>query len=303
MLALPLSPVMMLIVVLFLIFLLGWPFEWPAIILVFLPIFYPVMDALKPQLATSLGIAPDMVMVWFGALVAVTLADRVPVAAGGDVGLLPAAGGEGMVARHHLQGHVRVHGAAVHRHRADRRRSRRSPPAFPEQLQHEARQVKTEEVDDSMNRLEEDPLQGGARGTGGGGEPRKRRMRRRRRNRVAPQSRRRAMSRRYFLSHALRFRHPGRPRRHLEHALGAASRRRRHPAVGGRHRTSARRPRCCEALAERIEHGVLGYTTPPRRAARGDRRAPASGSTAGASIPRGSCSCPAWCRACTSPRA
>jgi hypothetical protein len=29
--------------------------------------------------------------------------------------------------------------------------------AFPEQLQHESRQIKTEEVDDSMNRLEEDP--------------------------------------------------------------------------------------------------------------------------------------------------
>ncbi|HEV2431264.1 MAG TPA: hypothetical protein VGT43_07110, partial [Burkholderiales bacterium] len=29
---------------------------------------------------------------------------------------------------------------------------------FPEHLQHEARQVKTEEVDDSGNRLEEDPL-------------------------------------------------------------------------------------------------------------------------------------------------
>jgi tripartite ATP-independent transporter DctM subunit len=73
MLALPFSPVAMLIVVLCLIFLLGWPFEWPAIVLVFLPIFYPVMDALKPQLAQSLGIGPDMVMVWFGAVVAVVL--------------------------------------------------------------------------------------------------------------------------------------------------------------------------------------------------------------------------------------
>jgi signal transduction histidine kinase len=63
----------MLVMVLLLIFLLGWPFEWPAIILVFLPIFYPVMDALRPALAESLGIAPDMVMVWFGAVVAVVL--------------------------------------------------------------------------------------------------------------------------------------------------------------------------------------------------------------------------------------
>ncbi|OGA17137.1 MAG: C4-dicarboxylate ABC transporter [Betaproteobacteria bacterium RIFCSPLOWO2_02_FULL_66_14] len=73
MLALPLSPVVMLVMVLALIFLLGWPFEWPAIVLVFLPIFYPVMSALKPELGATLGIQPDMVMVWFGSLVAVTL--------------------------------------------------------------------------------------------------------------------------------------------------------------------------------------------------------------------------------------
>jgi tripartite ATP-independent transporter DctM subunit len=56
-----LPPMLMLVMVLVLIFLLGWPFEWPAIILVFLPIFYPVVSALKIDL------------VWFGALVAVTL--------------------------------------------------------------------------------------------------------------------------------------------------------------------------------------------------------------------------------------
>jgi tripartite ATP-independent transporter DctM subunit len=60
-LSLPLPPFMMLLLVLFLIFLLGWPFEWPAIILVFLPIFYPVIVALKFDL------------VWFGALVAVVM--------------------------------------------------------------------------------------------------------------------------------------------------------------------------------------------------------------------------------------
>jgi tripartite ATP-independent transporter DctM subunit len=73
MLELPLSPVMMLVVVVVLLFLLGWPFEWPAIILVFLPIFFPVVDALRPALSKTLGIAPDMVMVWFGAVVAVTM--------------------------------------------------------------------------------------------------------------------------------------------------------------------------------------------------------------------------------------
>ncbi len=60
-LSLPLPPSLMLLLVLGLIFLLGWPFEWPAIILVFLPIFFPVIVALKYDL------------VWFGALVAVVM--------------------------------------------------------------------------------------------------------------------------------------------------------------------------------------------------------------------------------------
>ena len=54
-------PMLMLVGIVLLLFLLGWPFEWPAIVLVFVPIFYPVVVAL--------GID----MVWFGALVAVTL--------------------------------------------------------------------------------------------------------------------------------------------------------------------------------------------------------------------------------------
>jgi tripartite ATP-independent transporter DctM subunit len=61
MLGLPLPPVAMLVLVIVLIFLLGWPFEWPAIVLVFLPIFHPVVAALKFD------------MIWFGTLVAVTL--------------------------------------------------------------------------------------------------------------------------------------------------------------------------------------------------------------------------------------
>jgi tripartite ATP-independent transporter DctM subunit len=73
MLALQVSPVLMLIIVLILVFLLGWPFEWPAIILVFLPIFYPVVAALQPAIGEALGIPNDLVMVWFGAVVAVTL--------------------------------------------------------------------------------------------------------------------------------------------------------------------------------------------------------------------------------------
>jgi tripartite ATP-independent transporter DctM subunit len=60
-LGLPLPPFAMLMIVMALIFVLGWPFEWPAIVLVFLPIFYPVIAALKYD------------PIWFGALVAVNL--------------------------------------------------------------------------------------------------------------------------------------------------------------------------------------------------------------------------------------
>jgi tripartite ATP-independent transporter DctM subunit len=60
-LALPLPPFAMLLIVMLLIFILGWPFEWPAIVLVFLPIFYPVIAALKYD------------PTWFGVLVAVNL--------------------------------------------------------------------------------------------------------------------------------------------------------------------------------------------------------------------------------------
>mgnify|MGYP001597080351 FL=1 len=60
-LGLALPPTAMLLTIVALIFVLGWPFEWPAIVLVFVPIFYPVVE--------SLGID----RVWFGALVAVTL--------------------------------------------------------------------------------------------------------------------------------------------------------------------------------------------------------------------------------------
>ena len=58
---LPVPPWATLLLVMALIFLLGWPFEWPAIIFVFLPIFYPVIAALKFD------------MIWFGTLVAVNL--------------------------------------------------------------------------------------------------------------------------------------------------------------------------------------------------------------------------------------
>jgi tripartite ATP-independent transporter DctM subunit len=59
--SLPVSPMVMLALLMFIIFLLGWPLEWPAIIFIFLPIFIPVVEALKFDL------------IWFSALVAVNL--------------------------------------------------------------------------------------------------------------------------------------------------------------------------------------------------------------------------------------
>ncbi len=59
--SLPVPPLAMLGLLMILIFLLGWPLEWPAIIFIFLPIFIPVVQALKFDL------------IWFGILVAVNL--------------------------------------------------------------------------------------------------------------------------------------------------------------------------------------------------------------------------------------
>ncbi len=159
MLALQFSPVLMLIVVLVLIFLLGWPFEWPAIILVFLPIFYPVMDALKVDLGTSLGIPTEMVMVWFGALVAVTLQTAFlspPVA----------------MSAYYLRQVVKEWSlATIYKGMFEFMILQVIGitlivmfPAiatwFPTHLQAESRAIKTEQVDDSMNRLEAAPYEG-----------------------------------------------------------------------------------------------------------------------------------------------
>ena len=61
MLAIPLPALGTLAILMAVIFLLGWPLEWPAIVLIFLPIFVPVVQALKFDL------------VWFSTLVAVNL--------------------------------------------------------------------------------------------------------------------------------------------------------------------------------------------------------------------------------------
>jgi tripartite ATP-independent transporter DctM subunit len=63
----PLPDVGKLLLIMALIFILGWPFEWPAIILVFLPIFLPVAQKLE------LGMEKMDMLIWFGVLVAVNL--------------------------------------------------------------------------------------------------------------------------------------------------------------------------------------------------------------------------------------
>jgi tripartite ATP-independent transporter DctM subunit len=55
------------LVIMVAVFVLGWPFEWPAIVLVFLPIVLPVVEKLQ------LGMNKLDMMIWFGALIAVNL--------------------------------------------------------------------------------------------------------------------------------------------------------------------------------------------------------------------------------------
>jgi len=64
---LPLPDMWKLALIMLLIFVLGWPFEWPAIILVFLPIFLPVVEKL------NFGMSKLDMLIWFGTLVAVNL--------------------------------------------------------------------------------------------------------------------------------------------------------------------------------------------------------------------------------------
>jgi TRAP-type mannitol/chloroaromatic compound transport system permease large subunit len=60
-LAWQIAPVAMLALVMVVIFLLGWPFEWPAIVLVFVPLMQPIITAMKID------------MLWFATLIAVNL--------------------------------------------------------------------------------------------------------------------------------------------------------------------------------------------------------------------------------------
>jgi TRAP-type mannitol/chloroaromatic compound transport system permease large subunit len=66
-LAIPLGDWWKLALIMFIFFLLGWPFEWPVIILVFLPIVLPVVEKLQ------LGLNKLDLLLWFGALTAVNM--------------------------------------------------------------------------------------------------------------------------------------------------------------------------------------------------------------------------------------
>jgi tripartite ATP-independent transporter DctM subunit len=60
-LLLPVEPFTLIVIVMAVIFLLGWPLEWPAIVLIFCPIFVPIVEKLGFDL------------IWFTILVAVNL--------------------------------------------------------------------------------------------------------------------------------------------------------------------------------------------------------------------------------------
>jgi TRAP-type mannitol/chloroaromatic compound transport system permease large subunit len=66
-LALPLGDWWKLSLIMFVFFVLGWPFEWPVIILVFLPIALPVVEKLQ------FGLSKLELLIWFGALTAVNM--------------------------------------------------------------------------------------------------------------------------------------------------------------------------------------------------------------------------------------
>jgi tripartite ATP-independent transporter DctM subunit len=75
MMDLPVSPMAMILILMAVIFVLGWPLEWPAIVLIFVPIFLPVVVALQTNPDNPLlpGVELQPTMVWFCTLIAVNL--------------------------------------------------------------------------------------------------------------------------------------------------------------------------------------------------------------------------------------
>ncbi len=66
-LGIPLSDWWKLALIMVIFFILGWPFEWPVIILVFLPIVLPVVEKLQ------FGLSKLDLLLWFGVLTAVNM--------------------------------------------------------------------------------------------------------------------------------------------------------------------------------------------------------------------------------------
>ena len=66
-LALPLGDWWKLALIMFVFFVLGWPFEWPVIIFVFLPIVLPVIEKLQ------FGLNKLDLLIWVGTLTAVNM--------------------------------------------------------------------------------------------------------------------------------------------------------------------------------------------------------------------------------------
>jgi TRAP-type mannitol/chloroaromatic compound transport system permease large subunit len=66
-LSIPLSDWWKLALIMAIFFILGWPFEWPVIILVFLPIVLPVVEKLQ------FGLSKLDLLIWFGTLTAVNM--------------------------------------------------------------------------------------------------------------------------------------------------------------------------------------------------------------------------------------
>jgi TRAP-type mannitol/chloroaromatic compound transport system permease large subunit len=66
-LALPLGDWWKLVLIMFIFFILGWPFEWPVIIFVFLPIVLPVIEKLQ------FGLGKLELLIWVGTLTAVNM--------------------------------------------------------------------------------------------------------------------------------------------------------------------------------------------------------------------------------------
>ena len=111
-LAIPLGDWWKLALIMAIFFVLGWPFEWPVMILVFLPIVLPVVEKLQ------LGLNKLDLLIWFGALTAVNmqtsyLSPPVAMSAYYLRNVVPqwSLGDD-------LPGHVRLHGHPGHRARA-----------------------------------------------------------------------------------------------------------------------------------------------------------------------------------------